>query len=468
MKVAFGTVNITPNDFCGKALAGYTRKEPCLGKLDDLYAHTILLSNGSANGENSFFLLISIDLLKIPLSICSYIKTRILQFYPQIKDDESIVIHGTHTHAGFDLTGEFYWPGGILNVMRGIMFGANRNDKYIIWFTNKIVRMLQTLFNGLIECTFAWKKEKFNPGIVINRRHPSRESKPYLGVVVFKEKSKNQIIGMLITYACHPTTLSYQNNKLSADYPGKVISKITDLSKGKVKAIYFNGPSGDLNPITTCGIEYNQLEGDKKMVYDQLGDYQDTERIGVLIAERAFKMASRISDSEFHEGFEVATISREFSVPMEDYKYFSKRWFSNKLNFIVKKYFLMRVAYGFIKGANFPIFKLKGTRNHMKCKTLVEFIRISANSPMNRKDLGLITVPGELFEQLGDELLNLAPTPREDTFIFQNSQDWIAYLFPLKEYTELGGYEPIPSFSPLAGRIIESQLKKMFNDIKER
>jgi hypothetical protein len=39
MDVAFSKTNITPREYIGKALAGYTRKEPCSGKLDDLYAY---------------------------------------------------------------------------------------------------------------------------------------------------------------------------------------------------------------------------------------------------------------------------------------------------------------------------------------------------------------------------------------------------------------------------------------------
>ena len=73
-----------------------------------------------------------------------------------------------------------------------------------------------------------------------------------------------------------------------------------------------------------------------------------------------------------------------------------------------------------------------------------------------RKDIGIACVPGELFEDIGKAILEHSVVGKENTFIFQNSQDWIAYLFPMNEYIEVGGYEPLPSFSPLAGLIIES------------
>ena len=149
MQVAFSKISITPKEYIGKALAGYTRKEPCSGKLDDLYAYSALIECSHSNSEKHFLILIAVDLLKIPISISNYIKDKIIETHSFLKK-EQILIHATHTHAGFDLTGEFFWPGGYLSVLRGIMFGANRNDKYIVWFSNKIAMMVNELFEQLI------------------------------------------------------------------------------------------------------------------------------------------------------------------------------------------------------------------------------------------------------------------------------------------------------------------------------
>jgi len=48
MKVAFSKLNITPKEYVSKPLAGYTRKNPCLGKLDDIYVHSVLIESNSA------------------------------------------------------------------------------------------------------------------------------------------------------------------------------------------------------------------------------------------------------------------------------------------------------------------------------------------------------------------------------------------------------------------------------------
>ena len=60
MYVAFDKISITP------PMAGYARKDPCLGKLDDIHAYGVLITH---DNKNANLLLISVDILKLPLSI---------------------------------------------------------------------------------------------------------------------------------------------------------------------------------------------------------------------------------------------------------------------------------------------------------------------------------------------------------------------------------------------------------------
>jgi hypothetical protein len=219
MNVAFSKIKITPKDYIGKPMAGYARKDPCLGKLDDIHAYGVLITQ---NNKNKNLLLISVDVLKLPLSIVEYIKKKLISKFKPLKSDR-IVIHATHTHSSFDLTGEFYYPGGIMAFIKGVMFADNKNDDFIVWMTDRIVRMVAKLFEDLEPCKIAWEKEKFNPDVVLNRRWPTRKVLPDLGIISFKKLEENNLIGFIINYACHPTTLSFQNNKLSADFPGRVI-----------------------------------------------------------------------------------------------------------------------------------------------------------------------------------------------------------------------------------------------------
>ena len=459
MKVAFGKIKITPKDYIGNPMAGYARKDPCLGKLDDIYAYGVLITQ---NIKNKNLLLVSVDILKLPLSIVEYIKKKLISKFKPLKSD-TIVIHATHTHSSFDLTGEFYYPGGTLAFIKGVMFADNKNDDFIVWMTDRIVRMVAKLFKDLDPCKIAWKKEKFNPDIVLNRRWPTRKVLPDLGIISFKKILDNSLIGFIINYACHPTTLSFQNNKLSADFPGRIVSKINELTSYDVRTIYFNGPSGDLNPITTSGTNLEKIERDKILSYGQRGTYEHTKKFGDTIGEEALRLANSIPGESYFTNMDIDVYTRRFLIPQKDAKYYSKVWFSNKVKWLIKKYFLFKLAKFEEKYVNFPFFTIE--RKHLKNygKTIVEFIKFRAN---NGKTYGIITIPGELFEEIGRNIIQEAPTLEENTLIFQNCQDWIGYLFPLKVYINEGGYEPFMCFSPLGGAYVEIGTKKLLNEIK--
>jgi len=77
-------------------------------------------------------------------------------------------------------------------------------------------------------------------------------------------------------------------------------------------------------------------------------------------------------------------------------------------------------------------------------------------------------IPGELFEEIGESLIKASLTGKDNIFIFQNTQDWIGYLFPLLEYVEEGGYEPVPSFSPLGGYFIKNEMLRLLTKIRNK
>jgi hypothetical protein len=259
--------------------------------------------------------------------------------------------------------------------------------------------------------------------------------------------------------------LSFQNNQLSADFPGRVISKVDELTINKIKSIYFNGPSGDLNPITTSGTNLEEIDKDKTLSYGQRGTYERTKKIGHTIGEEALRLVNSIPEECYFTDMEIDAYSKIFLIPQKDAKYYSKVWFSNKVKWLIKKYFLFKLAKFDKKYVNFPFFTIE--RKHLKNygKTLVQYIKLTTS---NGNTYGLITIPGELFEEIGKNIIVQSPTSQENTLIFQNTQDWIGYLFPLEMYIMEGGYEPFMCFSPLCGAYIEDGAKKLLKEIKDK
>ncbi|WP_371802090.1 hypothetical protein [Candidatus Lokiarchaeum ossiferum] len=484
MKVSFGKTIITPqNDGHGVPMAGYTRPFFAQGKLDDIFARGMLIEENTKESDPKRLLVISLDLLKVPLAISEYIKIKIQEQTNFGDNSEQILIHATHTHSAPDLTGEFYWPGSSLNVFRGIMFGANRNDRYIVFFTHRIITMVRQLILDLTPSKIAQATHLIEENIVINRRNPLRKSKIPLWLLVFKRIDNDQIFGILGNYGMHPTSLSNRNDKLSADYPGRFCYHIESETENKIRAIFITGAAGDLNPITTCGTDFETLENDpkaRKTVYDQLGTYTHTKKLGYFLGNTALHVARAVNKDDYFDIIRIRGFTKAISITIEDkqpYVYKWGTWLTNKLVFYLKRLFLfpMALKHASGQGPNFPAMyltydsKKKKVKDRMKVNTLLQLLHLRLYKSINPSDvlkINLIGVPGEVFEDLAEKLIHIQPEMTSNNHIFQNSNDWVAYLFELKDYIGQGGYEPIASASPHCGQEILKKFKMFFNEIQ--
>jgi hypothetical protein len=79
--------------------------------------------------------------------------------------------------------------------------------------------------------------------------------------------------------------------------------------------------------------------------------------------------------------------------------------------------------------------------------------------------MSIAGVPGELFEDFANRMYARTPEGPDGTFIFQNTSDWIGYLFPLDEYV-LGGYEPLVTFSPVCGTFVKNTFFNLVRDVE--
>jgi len=470
MKVAFGKIILTPKDYIGRNLAGYVPVVKCDGILDDIYARGVIFESPH---QTEKFLIISLDFLKFSMKLSNYIKDKIYNLYkiPQ----NQILLHATHTHKSLDLGNEYGLAGNALKFIKNLLFGQYFSDnKYKIWVSNQIVLLVGYLLKQIKKgepCKISWKKETIQENIIINRRHPEIESKSQLGIISFRGLSDDKLIGIIINFGTHPTTLNNTVSKLSADYPGRVCARVEQETNDEVSAVFFTAHAGDLNPITTCGDDFKTLTEDMSPIYDQMGTYKHTKKIGYFLGDKALEIAKAIPSEDYHTDFDFTAYNQFFEIPFEDYK---KYWTSNSLKsrilHIIKKYFLFRLPI-FMASQNPPNFTSFNFRYHghkIFTKTQIQYfiLRAFSNSNNKEKSLSITAIPGELFEEIGKKILKNSLTGAENSFIFQNSNDWVGYLFPLKEYILVGGYEPAASFSPLTGAYVQNNFMKLVHKIK--
>ncbi len=469
MQVAFGKVKITPENYVGIPLAGYTPIPKCTGILDDLHAHGVLIEEEDLGNVKRHVLLISLDLLKLSLAFTNYVKEKIQEAL-SIPPGQ-VLIHATHTHKGPDVTGEFDQAGGGARIIFNIINGKHRHDPYLVWVTRQIVKLVGNLLQNLVPCKIAWAREPpAHPNLASNRRHANVKP-PDIGVIAFRALADDCLIGFLMHFAAHGITLDRDVTKISADWMGCAVQRVADLTHGEIKTAFFNGPSGDVSPgVPTWELPphpepfANHLE--QKAYFRRIHGYGRTQGIGNAVAEQTLRLAQSIPVSEFLPRLTFRVYTKIIWVPVKDFKYFSKHWFENSPLQLLKRHLLIPIAMSHEK-PNFPGFALKAQGCTMNVYTLLQWIRITATSPDNArsKELSILAAPGELFEEIGLRLRSKCPTGLADTFIVQNANDWVSYLFPKHAYINSGGYEPYASVSPQSGYVYEREMRKLFREV---
>jgi len=472
MRVSFGKVDITPKDYLGRFLAGYAPIPRCAGKFDDIHARATLIEDVVLGNVQKKLLVIAMDFVMIPIMFTDYIKEKIQDKY-KIHPNQ-IFITATHTHKSLDMSNMYLRSGGYTGVILSVMLNFLRgDDRYKVWIAKRIVEMVGDMLSRLQPARIAWTKQTIEDHIIYNRRHPNRSSKSRMCIIAFKQPSSRKLIGFIASFGMHPTTLSYSVNKLSADYPGVFVRHVEEASNGEIEAVYFTGPCGDLNPITTIGLDFEALpEKTKKGYHDtQRGSYKDTKRLGTFLADKALDIARSIPDDAYFDSVDFKSYVKTFWIPMKDFtRYFSKNWLQNRFVHSFKRYVMMPIPLlqADVHEPNFTGYAVKHRGwCHVVTYTTVQYIKIVARAGDKQAAFSIVGVPGELFEDFTNRIYDRTPEGKDGTFIFEIANDYVGYLFPLNEYIETSGYEPMPTFSPVCGTYVVKNYFKLLREIDE-
>ena len=158
---------------------------------------------------------------------------------------QDLVVTFSHTHAA-----------GLLDLDRHQLPGGEMMSPYIDELiervTDSVIESLDSIQSATIAygagtCSLAahrdfWDEERhkfvcgFNP-------HQAADQTVWLARV---NDDKGDPLATLVNYACHPTTLAWNNSEISPDYPG-AMREVVELATG-VPCVFLQGASGDLGP----------------------------------------------------------------------------------------------------------------------------------------------------------------------------------------------------------------------------
>jgi hypothetical protein len=161
-------------------------------------------------------------------------------------DAARLMINMSHTHAGPALCREdLDKPGGELIA------------PYLDRVRDAAVRAAMKAVETAVPGTLTWATGRCDLAVERDLEDPARERKitgynPFAtaddAVLVGRVcDASGKIRAVLVNYACHPTTLAWENRKISPDYPGAMRELIEAQVPGAL-SLYLHGASGEVAP----------------------------------------------------------------------------------------------------------------------------------------------------------------------------------------------------------------------------
>lgn len=402
-------------------LAGYAaRNKPSQGVHDNLYAKSIYIENNKEKVA-----LVSLDLVGLPLNIIDKIRK-------EVKEDvnlDNVVITCTHTHSG---------PNTIS------FLNTKIDDNWCSLLPNKIVDLIKLSIKRKEQAKIGIKKVNVF-GIGKNRRGNKEEVDPELGIIKVQDL-KDKVKAIFLNFSCHGTVLDANNLLISADYPAYIYKFLSEVYPDAI-ILFTNGAAGDIN------IGYS---ADDSALGEKMGirTFENADKIGKKICN---KVVSVINDIPINNKellvYKKKIIKLPFKTQLPQKHELEERIIKrqNSIDKISdkskkKKLQIKQIYDGII------LEKMKSQYNNSGfLNTEIDILRIN--------DAILVTVPGELFCELGLKIKKML-SPKI-AMIVDYANDYISYI-PTKKAFSQGGYEIETSlFSDEVGNILINEIETL-------
>jgi neutral/alkaline ceramidase-like enzyme len=296
-KAGLAKIAITPETNIW--LAGYAvRKKPAEGKIHDIHAKALALTDGSGNR----LVLVTADLLGFPRALTTAVSDEVKRKFGLKR--EQILFNASHTHTGPVLSGSL-----------AIAYDLDpEQTAAIARYTDLLKGKLVTLIGKAIDdlapakisfsrgaAPFAMNRRKMTPQGVIGGVNPDGVVDREVPVLRI-ESPAGTLRGTVFGYACHNTTLTGEFYLYSGDYAGFAQEALENAHPGAI-SLFIQGCGADINPAPRGTLELAREHGETlaKSV-DQVLKGSMTALNGILksvIGEVAIPFATPPTREEF-------------------------------------------------------------------------------------------------------------------------------------------------------------------------
>ncbi|MFX0100161.1 MAG: neutral/alkaline non-lysosomal ceramidase N-terminal domain-containing protein [Candidatus Hodarchaeota archaeon] len=362
-------------------MGGYAaRSKRSTGEHDPLHVKTLALKV-----KNDFCIICCCDLVGLEKNAILEVKKRVLEEHGI--PVEHVIISATHTHSG---------PRNIA------LFGDSFKGHEKIYDT--IASSISSALNSMVPVRLKIGKDHVS-NVSFNRRTYDKTSEHVddecITLTVLNEK--DEVIGVLYNFACHPVVMGASNLEISADWVYYSNKKIMEAYPGSVP-VFLQGPSGNLNPVNTPLVGTTPEH-----------DFNDCTEIGDIVGSAVVEI---VRNSRNIDAGNISGRTKDLILNADD----------------EDKKDIFTFSSGEIKDGVFSV------------KTYVQVISVG--------NIAFTAIPGELFSQIGLSIKEKSPF--DHTMVIGYANDYIGYIATRENYLA-GGYETMMmSLSEDEGEIINN------------
>ncbi|MEE2843222.1 MAG: hypothetical protein VX761_01800, partial [Planctomycetota bacterium] len=243
-RAAAVTVDITPPANMYHRMWGAALHDQAVGVHQPLEVNLLWLKPSASGGVDTDVLLLSVDHclfwavdlepIKDALSAATGLEA------------EQVVIYFTHTHAA-----------GLMDSTRAELPGGELISPYLAEIGEKVSGAAAALPNSLEEmwlttstghCSLAQNRDYWDEAnnSFVCGYNPLGTADSTVMVIRLCDLEGN-VKTVLVNYACHPTTLAWDNRLISPDYVGP-LRRTLRHAIGKIPVVFIQGASGDVGP----------------------------------------------------------------------------------------------------------------------------------------------------------------------------------------------------------------------------
>ncbi|MDX2227176.1 MAG: neutral/alkaline non-lysosomal ceramidase N-terminal domain-containing protein [Verrucomicrobiae bacterium] len=301
----------------GIRLCGYALREGVSNRiLDDLSVTALAIQS-----RESLMVLMGADLTMLSPEFANALRAHCAKLIGTLP--KNILINVGHTHSAPVMDG--YIPYDVTEQI-------HMQDQYAALVFEKCGKACQEAVSKMQAARMGsgWGELRAN----VNRRQKMQEGEVYVGEnhqgecdssvgVIRFDDLKGNPLAVAFRYSCHPVTLGYRSNVISADYIGAARGTI-ESGLGCL-SLFLQGCAGNLNPLSGIGASEE--------------DFDETRRLGRMLGAETIKVAESIRThkrrsqpkivrsmatffayayEEYQEGGEgpLSVLEREFELPL--------------------------------------------------------------------------------------------------------------------------------------------------------